>query len=121
MPFLKVHSWFGKKKASYYEQDVTFLFRFVTLGIIAEEMDIEIYELFDRTTLSDKEVSSVLIWAGYLSACQKNYTKPVYTKKDAEFWNEYMSTTSRQEITKQFTELLGKLQKGKEGEGVKKK
>ena len=85
------------------EKPVEIILNIGTLEDLCDSRGIKFYELPENITTD-------LLYFGYLTACQKAYRKPKYSKEDAEFWSEHMSANALRDYTKLLTELFGKAQ-----------
>jgi len=98
------------------EKEVPFLFKIMTLEMIADYLKIPMEDLFKEENLRSEKMPLALVWCGYLAACKESYRKPKYKEIEAVKWNEYMPKGSRDLLTKAMGELLGNLP-GKKQEG----
>lgn len=106
------------------EKEVPFLFRIMTLEMVCDYLNIdflgaEFGEMFKKH--SEEDISRAFVWNAYLAACKEMYKKPKYTIHHAFSWIEYMSKESREAYLKEMQNLLGKLDKSKRDDEVKKK
>jgi len=104
----------------YREKPVEILLNIGTLEDMCESLGIGFQELEGYINKSNEDFTFHLLYYGYLTACQKNYKKPKYTKLEAQYWVSHLSITSRKSLTELLVQLFGKLQKLAKGE-VKKK
>ena len=101
------------------EKEVPFLFRIMTLEMVCDYLKVDFGEIFSGN--SEEDVSRAFVWNAYLAACKEMYKKPKYTIHHAFSWIEYMNKESREAYLKEMQNLLGKLDKSKRDDEVKKK
>jgi len=98
-----------KKGFIFREKEVPFLFKIMTLEIVADYLKIPLDELFEHELISSDKMPQAFVWAGYLAACKEMYKKPKYKEEDSAKWNEFMPKSSRDKITAELALLLGSL------------
>jgi hypothetical protein len=105
------------------EREVPFLFKIMTLEIVADEMGMEFGEIFSSAGNAEIHVYTELLWAGYIAACKESYEKPKFSREQGIFWAEFMPASARQIVLREIEELMGKMKAGNEkaAESLKKK
>jgi hypothetical protein len=107
------------------EREVPFLFKIMTLELIADYLKIPLEKIFEEETVRSEKMTMAIIWCGYLAACKELYHKPKYKEAHAEKWNEYMQKATRDKLMVDVSIMLGGLTKNGEGKepvaGEKKK
>jgi len=99
-----------KKFGFYREKPVEIILNIGTLEDMCSSLDIGFQELEGYVNKSNEDFLFYLLYFGYLTACQKNYNKPKYTKAEAQYWVSHLSITSRKSLTELLVQLFGKLQ-----------
>ena len=97
----------------YREKPVEIILNIGTLEDLCDSLGIKFYELPENITTD-------ILYFGYLTACQKAYRKPKYSKEQAEFWADHMSASALRDYTKLLTDLFGKAQDMTESDDKKK-
>lgn len=106
------------------ERDVPFLFKIMTLELIAEDLKLPLEDIFKENVIKSEDMTLAIVWCGYLAACKELYKKPKYKRSNAERWNEFMPKSTRDKMMVDVGILLASLTKdgkGKEPLGEKKK
>jgi hypothetical protein len=93
------------------ERPVEIILRVGTLEDVCDELMIDFWQIKDFMNKNDFDFSHLLLYHGYLTACQKRYEKPIYTKQQAAIWYEFMSTTEKKKFIQEIGSLFGKLVK----------
>jgi hypothetical protein len=113
LPFKKV--WYYKEKP------IEILLRLGTLEDLCEDLKIEFWQIKDYMLKNEFDFSHLLLYYGYVMACNKRGQLPKYTKTHAALWLEYMSATEKKKYIEGMTELFGKVVKSYRAEKSKKK
>ena len=109
-----------RKGIFFREKEVPFLFKIMTLEIACDDLGKDFGELFSEGT-TDVQLYAALVWAGYIAACREAYRKPRHTRKQADFWAEFMSASSRALFMEEVKAMMGRLKESGDKSGVKKK
>lgn len=110
-----------KKKwhSGYIEEPIDIMIRIGTLEDICDTHNIKLKELQGYVSANNYDFNYLLLWGGYLTACQKKYKRPKYTEDHALIWHERMSLSERKRFNEELNSLYGKIidindnQKGK--------
>jgi hypothetical protein len=104
------------------EKNVPFLFKIMTLERACDDLGVEFGELFSSDKTSIKVYSS-LLWAAYQSANMEMRKSDKYSREQSDFWSVHMNQLSRDKVTEEINELMGKLKDGaqKTTDNLKKK
>jgi len=97
------------------EKEVDIILKIGTLEDLCEELGIEFWQIKDYMTKNSFDFSHLLLWYGYLTACEKNHTKVKYGKEKAAIWYEYMSQTEKTKFINEMSVLFGKIVKAYSG------
>jgi hypothetical protein len=93
----------------YKEKPVEIIFRIGTLEDLCEELKIEFWQITDYLKNSEFDFSYMLLYYGYLTACQRSHRKPKYSRDHAVIWYNYMSMEEKKKFLQMLTELFGKV------------
>ena len=98
------------KKAWYYrEKPIEIMLRIGTLEDVCEDLNIKFYEIKESMTKNSFDFSVMLLYHGYLTACEKKGIKVKYDKVQAAIWYEYMSVKEKEKFIQEMTVLFGKM------------
>ena len=99
------------------EKEVKFLFNLSALETATNEiLECDIWQVSE---IEPARLNVAILYAGYLTACRKDYRKPKYKEVHAAYWISHMSQESTTEFVRSINELMGKM-KSKGGEEKKK-
>jgi len=98
-----------KKWFYYKEKPVEIILNIGTLEALCEDLKIEFWQIPDSVKKDDTGFSSMLLYYGYLTACEKKFRKPKYSKLHAIVWFNYMSVDEKKKFALLMTELFGKI------------
>jgi len=112
---LPFKSWFFYK-----EKPVEITFNIGTLEALCNDLKINFWQIPDYVKTNDFDFSSLLLYHGYVTTCEKKYRKPKYTKHHASIWYNYMSVDEKKKFIGMMTELFGKISEQYRGEDKKK-
>ena len=95
------------------EKDVDFMFTTGALEYTTKNiLGIELYQIADYLKgeiNGDYDLNVAVLYGAYYYSCMRRFKKPKYKLSHAVVWYEYMSTSSREQFTKAFVDLLGEL------------
>lgn len=105
-------------------KDIEFIISLATLEMVCEELKIEFWQIksFIKQEGNNYDFTVLLLYCGYIRACEKRYRKPRYDESHARIWFEMMGTVEMKKFTQSVTELFGKFRavdKKKAGAEVK--
>ena len=103
---IKVPFKFGRFQ---FEKDIEFMFRIATLE--SASLDVLLCELWELEEQKPNEVEIAVLYSAYILACEKNKKMQLYDIKQAAYWMEHMSKSSKEIYLKGVQELLGKMAK----------
>jgi len=114
---LKMPFRFGK--VFFREKNVDFIFR---IGTLEDALDNYLNCSFEEiSTRNPQDVLMSLLFAGYITACQKRYRKPKYNFNHAFFWVNNMNKESNELFLKAINDLFGKYKKEEKIEDTEEK
>jgi hypothetical protein len=105
----------------YHEKPVEIVLRIGTLEDLCEELKIEFWQISDYLKKDDLGFSSLLLYHGYLTACEKKFKKPKYNRTHAIIWYNYISAEEKKKFIDLMTALFGKISAAYKGDTDKKK
>ena len=98
-----------KKSLFYPEREIEIMLRIGTLEDVCEDLGISFWQIKEFMQKNANDFSSLLLYHGYLTACQRKGVKVKYGKSHAFTWYEYMSVTEREKFIAEMTVLFGKI------------
>lgn len=101
---LPIKSWIGYK-----EMPIEIIVRQGTLEDLCDDLKIEFWQIKDFMKDHEFDFSHMLLYHGYLTACQRRYERPKYEKNHAAIWYDRMSMTERKKFQGELTILFGKI------------
>lgn len=99
------------------EREVPVMLRIGTLEDIKEAKGVDFSGMVEMIKSDLDEFMRLILYHGYLTACQKQYKKPQYKENHAYYWYAKLDQEARKELNTKMTMLFGEMK----GEGSKKK
>ena len=95
------------------EIEIEVILRIGTLEDLCDDLGIQFYEIKDFMTKNSFDFSHLLLYHGYVTACEKKRppVAPVYTQVHAALWYEYLSVTEKTKFINEMAVLFGKMVK----------
>ncbi len=97
-----------KKLIGYKEIPIEVIIRQGTLEDLCDDLGIEFWQIKDFIATNEFDFSHLLLYYGYITACQRRFERPKYTKLNAIIWYEKMSLTERKKFHDETIVLFGK-------------
>ena len=103
----------------YKEKPIEIVLNIGTLEAICDDLKIDFWQIGEKVKENEFDFSSLLLYYGYITACQKKYKKPKYNKTHASIWYNYMSIPEKKKFIQMMTELFGKMSSAYKGDKKK--
>lgn len=91
------------------EMDVPIMLRIGTLEDMKDAKGINFKQMGELIKSDTDEFMRMLLYYGYLTACQKSYTKPKFKEHHAFYWYLKMDQEAQKEIGIQMNILFGEV------------
>ena len=104
-----------KKWFYYKEKPIDIILNIGTLESVCDDLKIEFWQITDYIKKDDLGFSSLLLYYGYITACEKRFRRPKYTKLHAIVWSNYMSADEKKKFLELMTGLFGRITKAYKG------
>lgn len=80
-----------------------------SLEDLCDELGLKFWQVKDYMQKNDYDFSVLLLWHGYLTACEKKGIRKKYSKRHARMWYEYMTVSEKQKFIEEVRVLFGKI------------
>jgi hypothetical protein len=99
-----------------FEKKVEFLFNIGTIEAACDRLGIDFWQIAEHDSY---DFTLAILFEGYVSACKSKFKKPKYEFSHSVYWMEHMGRADSILFAEAMKKLMGKLQKGVDGEKKK--
>lgn len=101
-------------------RDVEIIFNLGTLEAVCDELKIDFWQIPDYMKINDADFSAEMLYQGYITACEKNFRKPKFSRAHAYQWVDNLGAKEKNKYIEMLTVLFGKFNKAYKQEDKKK-